>query len=276
MRSVTFLTLMLVAAPPTRAPIDPPCGDAEAGQPGCMVAVPGGSFLRGAQSTDPEAPGFDPDARVDEGPPGRVRVSPFETHRDEVRVWQYERCLDAGRCSEKHVRTGGPYDTVGRGDRANHPATSVSWFGAREYCAWIGGRLPTEAEWEWAARGPAAHRWPWGTPRVTCAMAVFGGRGCSDGSTDEARMSGRSRYGIQHLAGNVWEWTADWYRPDAYTKARAGDPRGPRRGRRRVVRGGSWNDRDPSELRASARAAYPPDRRSVSGGFRCVRSRPTQ
>ncbi|MCB9787109.1 MAG: formylglycine-generating enzyme family protein [Deltaproteobacteria bacterium] len=263
--------------------------------PGCMVPMPplgleerwgpGGeglpvdTFIMGAQASDPEAPMYDPDADTDEAPPHRVRLSPFWMHRHEVSVGQFRWCVLAGACDADDIEQSGGYFNYGREDRRWHPANGVSWFGARDYCAWIGGRLPTEAEWEYAARGgKMERRYPW-DPDVepTCRHAVFGGgtqSRCGIESSSEVTYypgMGENRVSwVEHMAGNVWEWTADWYAEDAYAHSAEVDPRGPPTGTGRVQRGGGWSEADPIALRTTFRAQMDPHMKLADVGFRCV------
>lgn len=244
----------------------------------CFAKIPGGTFLMGAQASDPAGPGHDPDARPDEGPPHRVTLSGFHMQRGEVTASLYQRCVDAGACSRDDVLHGEGYATLGGEGLGDHPVNGVSWEGARKVCAWLGGRLPTEAEWEYAARGPDSRRFPWGdTPGCGVydpddAFAKTGS--CLQESTQATgRLRGASPFGLLGMAGNVWEWTADAYAPDTYARGDVTDPTGPPAGTARVQRGGGWTSSDPLELRSAARASLPPDQRMPDVGVRCVRDR---
>jgi formylglycine-generating enzyme required for sulfatase activity len=242
---------------------------------GCFLKVPGGEFLRGAQASDPAAPGYDPDAQPDEGPPRPTRVGRFWIQLGEVTVSHYRACLRSGGCREEAAGAGG--GSLSRGGSHLAPVTGVSWFAARDYCAWLGARLPTEAEWEYAARGPEARRYPWGDapPDCTRASMRLPGElgGCGIGGPREFDFGGRAGRGwfpAVGLAGNAWEWTADWYAEDAYARATSEDLRGPPTGVRRVQRGGGWRTADPVELRSAYRAALEPELRMDDTGFRCA------
>jgi formylglycine-generating enzyme required for sulfatase activity len=149
---------------------------------------------------------------------------------------------------------------------ADHPVVEVSWYGAAAYCGWAGARLPTEAEWEYAARGPDGYVYPWGDGAPTCELAQF--RGCSGSTVPVGSLpEGASWCGALDMAGNVWEWVADWY--ERYPSGRQMNPVGPPSGERRVLRGGSW-DSGQRIVRAANRDHFAPDNRLIFVGFRCV------
>ncbi|HIE56977.1 MAG TPA: hypothetical protein EYP88_01915, partial [Anaerolineales bacterium] len=133
----------------------------------------------------------------------------------------------------------------------NHPAVEVTWYGANAYCQWAGLRLPTEAEWEKAARGTDGRRFPWGD-EIDCEHAQYAN--CRGGLQPVgSKPAGASPYGALDMAGNVWEWVADWYADDYYANSPYENPPGPESGRTRVLRGGSWDYNWKHQLSADRR-----------------------
>jgi len=252
--------------------IDPPCN--QNFPKGCMVFVPGGSFQMGAQSKDPNAANFDAKAMPHEAPVHTRNLESYWMHMREVSVGQYQRCVDRGVCSLEHVnQTSGRFNYGVKG-RDFHPMNGISWEGAQEYCAWLGGRLPTEAEWEYASRGYVYTHFPWGNEPTTCqaVSARAAGSGCvQDGTTDDQKTQSISPFWIWDMSGSVWEWTSDRYDAKAYQ-----DPSQDRAGRTkdlgpRVIRGGGWMEEDFVALRTTHRGIQPAKLKSVDVGFRCVR-----
>lgn len=229
------------------------------------VFVPAGPFTMG------NAPGA---GNLDEVPAHRPRLAAFHIDRTEVTNVAYARCVAADTCaapSKLGSKTRARYH--GEAAFAGHPVVHVSWQQAASYCRWVGGRLPTEAEWEKAARGAKdARRYPWGDDKPTCRTANFAGaRGCG-GDTDraDARPAGATPYGALNMAGNVWEWVSDWYDPTYYRRSPARDPQGPSWGAFKVMRGGCF-DTGAEGLRASCRNRDFPTAQKPNVGFRCAR-----
>lgn len=228
--------------------------------PSGMVGVPGGKFKRGSTS------------RSNEQPVREISVSSFCIDKTEVTAGAYEDCVRGGGCTA--AKTGGTctYDVSGK--RA-HPINCVDWNQAVAYCKWAGKRLPTEAEWEKAARGTDSRTYPWGEDEPDCNYAVVydGGYGCGRGETWPvgSKAAGASPYGALDMTGNVWEWVNDGYDPEYYADAPLSDPRGPLSGSFRAIRGGSWCSGG-VDLRAASRFYGPPDADSADLGIRCART----
>jgi formylglycine-generating enzyme required for sulfatase activity len=223
--------MILIACGPTAAPESPPpsAGDTRTRpRDGAeMVYVPAGEFVMGSTEDDP-------DANVDEEPVHTVHLDAFWIDRTEVSNAQYRQCVEAGDCDEP---TCWDEDDVNAPDQ---PVVCVTWDNAQAFAAWVGGRLPTEAEWEKAARGTDGRIYPWGNSAPGCQIANHAncvGHARAVGSYPQ----GASPYGVLDLAGNVWEWVADWYGRDYYARSPARQPPGPESGTFRVLRGGSFN-----------------------------------
>lgn len=238
------------------------CGEPE------WVTIPAGKFTMGGASGDDMADD-------DEKPRHRVFVSEFRLARTpvtNVQYWLYVQ--ETGADPPKHWRGKSPAREIW-----THPVVYVSWDDVQAYCVWLGAkigkpvRLPTEAEWEKAARGDQdTRRYPWGDQ--------FDGARCNSGELWEESEAGgtspvgifpegASPYGCLDMGGNVWEWTQDWYGEHYYQQSPQRDPRGPQQGKGRVLRGGSWLSVAPN-LRVSLRCRYDPGNRYVFVGFRCA------
>jgi formylglycine-generating enzyme required for sulfatase activity len=253
-----------------------PCGQAPEG----MACIPGGAFLRGAN-----------DGPRDARPQETVWVQTFYMDTHEVTVEQYEACVKTGACQPARTAYGSDYS------RPRQPKVGVSWYHAQAFCQAQAKRLPTEAEWERAARGTDGRRYPWGDEPATCERAVImdaqGRRSCGvpwkgsapeKGRTFEVGSRPPNPYGLYDLAGNAWEWTADWHA--ASYKAcgpacRGVNPKGPCGGaepcpghKERVVRGGSWYW--PAEMATTyyRRGHLPGNRPYHHYGFRCAADAP--
>jgi len=217
------------------------------------VRIPGGSFNMGSN-----------DGYPNEKPVHRVTVPTFEMTKTQVTVEQYKACVDAGVCTAPN--SGGSCNW-GQSDRGKHPINCVDWHQAQAYAKWAGGRLPTEAEWEYAARsGGRDWKYPWGNENATCERAVIseGGDGCGRDSTWPvcSKPKGNTTQGLCDMAGNVWEWVQDWYH-DSYNGAPTDGSAWERpTGSFRVFRGGSWC--------GVARFVRAADRQYVVPGYRCA------
>jgi formylglycine-generating enzyme required for sulfatase activity len=247
-----------------------------------MRLVPAGEFNMGSDADDAlaECQKFRSYCKRDwftnEEPAHTVYLDAFYMDKYEVTNAQYAACVAAGRCTPPHEDSSSDRSRYyGEAAFENYPVIKVDWDQAKTYCEWRGARLPTEAEWEKAARGTDGRVYPWGNYAPTCLLANFdpsGGTECvGDTSAVGSYPEGISPYGIYDLAGNVWEWVADWYDANYYTSSPSRNPAGPAMGTRRVLRGGSWYDYE-YHLRASLRLRNGPDLWNNYVGFRCSRS----
>jgi formylglycine-generating enzyme required for sulfatase activity len=233
---------------------EPPPGD-DAGVGG-MVAVAAGPFLRGCNFVT------DVDCNFDAVPQATIELSAFEIDVHEVTQAEYQRCIDGGDC----VAPAADFDPAGR---AGFPVTQVSFDDAAAYCEHVGKRLPSEAEWEKAARGTDGRSYPWGDSAPECARVTFAGCGGEPQAT-ASHVDDESPFGSTEMAGNVAEWVADRYSASYYSMAPAADPPGPTSGNERVVRGGSYAS-DAIGVSTFVRDHAPPATRNASTGFRCAR-----
>lgn len=266
------------------------CEDPEAHTPEGMVRVPAGPFWMGCDASKESS------CPEDELPRRKVMVSQFYIDLREVTVARYRACVQAGVCPVPELlHADDPAANWGAEDRDNHPINGISWKAARDFCAWDGGRLPTEAEWEKAARGgcalfpgdcaKATPVYPWGDVAPACRFGVLDlapeglvGQagdlhGCEGKGTLPvgSRPQGRSPYGIDDMAGNVWEALADGYDAEAYGHLPTTDPRAKGTAACKVSRGGGFSSQGPS-ARASGRSYKAPHGAAANHGVRCARS----
>jgi formylglycine-generating enzyme required for sulfatase activity len=265
--------------PPTNAPSpSAPSSD--------MVHVPAGEFTMGSDKGD-----------SDEQPVHTVYLDAFYIDETEVTNAQFAQFLNEQSNQEEGgvtwldigdedcliTESGGQHQP--RSGYSDHPVIEVSWHGARAYCQWAGKRLPTEAEWEKAARETDGRTYPWGND-FDCRKGNFddeqeiddyvvpGGPNC-DGYVRTAPVGsypdGASPYGALDMAGNVWEWVADWYDSGYYAASPESNPEGPASGDYRVLRGGSWGYDVVASVRAANRGRNIPDATFLNVGFRCAR-----
>jgi formylglycine-generating enzyme required for sulfatase activity len=220
-----------------------------------MVYVPAGEFLMGSDAGD---------ASNSERPQHAVYLNGFWIDRTEVSEDQAAQCVAAGVCTGLFALRG-----------SQLPTHYASWEEARIYCAWVEARLPTEAEWEKAARGTDGRTYPWGNSEPNNDIANYTVVHTTANRVNEpvgTRLGGASPYGALHMAGNVWEWVADWFDATYYARSPYRNPTGPESGSEKVLRGGSANN-SKWEIRASYRFSASPTQGSLHGmGFRCAAS----
>lgn len=202
-----------------------------------QLFIPDGSFQMG---------GLDSNTDPDELPPHKVTISAFWMDKFEVTNGMYKLCVDAGACDLPTSFTSEKHDTYFNTEQfADYPVVYATWGDANAYCEWAGKRLPTEAEWEYAARGTSLNLFPWGDERPDTTRANFN-RNINDVTRVGSFPAGASAFGVLDMAGNVWEWVSDYYGPEAYGSAAAVNPTGPLAavggGERHVIRGGSYQD----------------------------------
>jgi formylglycine-generating enzyme required for sulfatase activity/serine/threonine protein kinase len=295
---------LVAAAPPALAPVVPvapvsPVSPAPVvACPETMVLVSAGSFFMGSDERDVEA---------HERPAHKVRLDAYCIDRTEVTAAAYAACVETGACTG--VWSENDWPDIGKSDhatfdplcnarsassRGSHPANCVSFGQARDFCASAGSRLPSEAEWELAARGTDGRRYPWGDAEPTSARLNACGAECvawgrkhgvdlagmykdDDGWPATAPVgsfpAGASPYGALDMTGNVWEWVEDRYGP--YDAAESHAPVGPDTGDERVLRGGAWNGSMSAWVRPTYRFSATPALKSHGIGFRCARAAST-
>jgi formylglycine-generating enzyme required for sulfatase activity len=295
MRARLALAIALLAAVAgcQRAPAPPQVSAAPAAGPEDMIFVAGGTFMMGSE------------AMPNELPVHRVEVRPFWIDAHEVTVAEFAAFVAATGYRTEAERFGwtavfdprlGEWtkgdgadwrrpDGPGSAEAApNEPVTQVSWNDAAAYAQWVGKRLPTEAEWEFAARGGLEgkpYAWgdelrPGGKPVANWWQGVFPGPNTAeDGYARRAPVGSfpPNGYGLYDMGGNVWEWCADWYGENYYAVSPPAGPRGPAAGLERAIRGGSWmcSENYCSNYRVAARSHATPDSAMNNLGFRCVR-----
>jgi formylglycine-generating enzyme required for sulfatase activity len=261
-----------------------------------MVTVPAGKFWRGSCNTtttpscNSGAPGYSSTIYTGETPLKEITLSAFAIGKYEVTVAEYALCVAAGKCATPATGSGFNWNISGR---EQHPINGVSWIDAATYANWLSGlegltlcynttnwavdwnctgyRLPTEAEWEKAARGTDGRLYPWGNATPTCDLLNY--NYCVELTTSVGSYhdGGVSIYGSYDMAGNVREWTNDWWSSSYYSSGPTTDPIGPSTGSYRVPRGGSFTD-DNEYVRLAFRHGNDPVNRGYGVGFRLARS----
>jgi len=215
-----------------------------------MVYVPEGEFTMGSN-----------DGNSYEQPVHQVSLDAYWIDQTEVTHLMYKECVNAGACTAPNTTI--PVDDSKLGD---HPVAYVDWYQADAYCKWAGRELPTEAQWEKAARGTDERTYSWGNQNPTCALANY--YGCIENTSPVGSYKGgKSPYGAYEMTGNVWEWVADWY--GSYAAGTIKNPQGPSTGEYRALRGGSWYNAE-KDIRSSNRLRNSPSFSNSLIGFRCA------
>ena len=226
-----------------------------------MVYVPEGNFSMGSNY------------ETNEGPVHTVYLDAYWIDRTEVTNAMYALCQGEGACWwEECYMSRLDSNYYSDPQFSDYPVACMSWYRARDYCSWAGGRLPTEAEWEKAARGTDARKYPWEDSSPTCLLANLGG--CNDGTVAVGSYpDGASPYGALDMAGNVWEWVNDWYEAAYYSRSPLTNPTGPASGSDKetdgVLRGGSWFSSG-YIIRSTYRGVLDHNNSSDVDGFRCA------
>ncbi len=234
-----------------------------------MVIIPAGSLPMGV-------PPGDRDGGRDEYPNHAVFLDDFYIDKYEVTNGRYLEFIRAtGHRKPQHPKN--PDRNLWQGGLmpetiADRPVINVDWYDAEAYCRWAGRRLPTEAEWEKAAKGTTDRRFPWGNVEPTDKHLNFLQRWIGEKTLMPVGSyeAGKSPYGVYDVAGNVFEWTADWYDASFYKNSPAKNPPGPKTGSRKVLRGSGWPSETPT-VRIFTRIGSDPKNRDESTGFRCAR-----
>ncbi|GEM_PF-2484857 len=232
--------------------------------PSGMVLISGGPFQMGCTEGDMNC-------QYNETPVHRVLVKPFYMDKTEVTVKAYKECVDAGTCVPPPLSTG-TYCNWGKAQREDHPINCVEWAQAKEYCTWVWKRLPSEAEWEFAARGGHIDwQYPWGNDDANCKRAVMDGMqySCSRESTAIVGSMGAFGFGLYDMAGNVDEWVEDCWHDDYIGAPTDGTAWTSGDCSNRVFRGGSWLS-GWVEVRVTVRGPKPFDDPPEAKGFRCA------
>jgi formylglycine-generating enzyme required for sulfatase activity len=234
-----------------------------------MRLIPAGEFTMGTN-------GGPDDAK----PEHQVYLDAYYIDKFEVTNTLYKACVEAAACAPPQQNQSSTHATYyGDPEFDAYPVISIDWQMANDFCEWRGLALPSEAQWEKAARGADERNFPWGNQGIDCSYANYfdankGEKGCvGDTAAVGSYEKGQSPYGVYDLAGNVWEWAADWYSEDYYGVSPGSNPQGSETGETRVMRGGAWNLNE-LHLISTGRGQKDPMDASRTIGFRCVATSP--
>jgi len=231
-----------------------------------MVWIKDGAFTMGSQNGLSKTQ-----------PPHEVYLNAFYIDQYEVTTARYAKFLESTEQGQPRPLPMS-WEQVNLSDDGDRPVTGVTWTAADAYCRWVSKRLPSEAEWEKAARGADGRTYPWGNEEPTFKLANYDKPVAYNFYSDSLRPvdsyeAGKSPYGAYDMAGNVWEWVADWYDPAYYEKSPAKNPTGPGTGTDKVLRSSGWAVETPM-VRIFTRVKSDPFIRNESTGFRCAMSAP--
>jgi eukaryotic-like serine/threonine-protein kinase len=223
-----------------------------------QIYIPAGEFIMGSANT-----------QGGDNPQHRVYLDSFWMDKFDVTNAMYAKCLDAGICSPP-----ARYDTFfGVWAYRDYPVVWVNWYQADTYCQWAGRALPTEAQWEKAARGTDGRRYPWGNQAPDPHLANFNLSLIGEPVPVYRYPLGASPYGVLNMAGNVREWIADWFNQDYYRISPYANPKGPASGTQRILRAGSYAE-DEKQISVFTRFKHLPDSAGLSRSFRCADIQP--
>lgn len=276
-------TMLAPTLIPTLSPTETPqAEEASKGNEESLIYIPAGEFWMGSEGVD---------APENEQPQHKVSLDDFWIYETEVTNAMFEDFVQETGYQTSVEKSGWSYtfDGVawqktsgaywrqpeGKGSslrgREGHPVVHISWYDANTYCLWSGGRLPTEAEWEKAARGTTNAQYPWGNNAPTAQLLNFESNIMNTVPVG-SYPQGKSIYGVYDMSGNVWEWVSDWYDSEYYQHSPSSNPQGAESGNTHVFRGGSWDD-EASSVTATVRVGFDPATTSASIGFRCVKNK---
>ena len=255
------------------APPSTPFQDFISQDPVDMIFMPAGSFPMGC---DPAHNGGN--SCISSETLHTVTLDAYYIDKYEVTNAQYAQCVAGVACEAPFSNSSYTHTSYFNDPQfSNYPVIYVNWNNAHDYCTWAGKRLPTEAEWEKAARGTTARNYPWGDETPDCTLANYydnSSLNYCDGDTSQVgnNPNGASPSGVMDMAGNVWEWVNDWYSESYYEVSPLINPPGPANGLYKVMRGGGWVN-DLGSIRVATRYGQGPDfRNSYYNGFRCASS----
>lgn len=236
-----------------------------------MIVIPAGEFEMGCKPSDGVycLPGTTPH---------KVLLAKFKMDKYLMTFARYQACIDAGKCTEPYM---GGACNYGMNWSANHPVNCITYEQAERACAFEDKRLPTEAEWAKAARGHKSFIFPWGNaPEPSCDLAVINkkngskiGPGCGAGTTQPvgSKPKGASPYGLMDMAGNVFQWTSDWYSETYFSNSPTNNPKGPASGVYKVLRGSAWTAKYRDGIALTVRSPYAPQGQGYIVGARCAK-----